>query len=83
LAGKIERFFCEKSRESKKPVTFYGYWMYVFSCLMIYILFYTGIIFTWTTVWGIYWVNVGIDLFLIFFTILLARFFSTQNISRL
>ncbi|NLJ82720.1 MAG: hypothetical protein GX330_06305 [Bacteroidales bacterium] len=67
-----------KENVRNRPITFYGYWMYIFSCLMIYILFYTGIIFPWTTVWGIYWISVGTDLFLIFFTFFLARYFQRK-----
>jgi len=61
-----------KENVRNRPFTFYGYWMYIFSCLMIYILFYTGILM------GKYWLYVGIDLFLIFFTIFLARFFQRK-----
>lgn len=55
-----------------RPVTFYGYWMYIIFCLMIYILFYTGILMEE------YWLYVGIDLMFLFFAIFLASLFQRK-----
>ncbi len=61
-----------------RPITYYIFWMYSCSFLIIYFLFYQGILPNWSTEWGIYWLYMGIDLIFLFFAIFLARLFQRK-----